>query len=552
MNRRSFGLIFAILLAAVTLGACAAPTPAAQPVAASAQQSGATATRGAPAVSATSAPQSGGELVIGLSIEPSGMDPHADLHKFIPIIVWPVYDTLIYKNQAGQFVPGLATSWEMSADGLSYTFKLRQGVKFHDGTPFNAQAVKFSFDRIVDPATKSRNAVNLIGPYKSAEVVDDYTVKVNLKEPYAPFLDSVSQVWLAIVSPTAVKKWGKDYRLHQVGTGPFRWVEYVERDHITLERNPDYNWGPSIFKHQGAPYLDRITFKFIPDDEVRLGTVDTGETKLVNFEYPPPEWKQLTSNPKFKTYKLVLPGLPNIYMINSVKPPTNEVAVRQAILYGTNRQGLIDTLYGGVLDVAASPLTPATLGYNKSLEGMYPYNPDKAKQLLDEAGWKVGPDGIRVKNGQRLQIVLESYTSPQQHEFIQANLKAIGFDVKIQLDSTLAYIQACKDGKANLCWLAVNASDPSMLSGFFLHGATYDWTFYKGDDIPSLIEQGGQMSDLAKRIDLYSQVQAKVMEQALAMPIFNAAGMWVASSSVQGLAFDPRGDPIFYDVSLQH
>ena len=552
MNVHRFRLTLVLALAVMLLAACGAPAAPVQPTAAPAQPPAVTATQAAPtAATNASAPKSGGTLVVGLSFEPSGMDPHADLHKFIPIITWPVYDTLLYKNPDGTFVPGLATSWDISPDGLTYTFKLRQGVKFHDGTPFNAQAVKFSFDRIVDPATKSRNAVNLIGPHKSTDVVDDYTVKVNLKQPYAAFLDSASLTWLAIVSPSAIQKWGKDYRLHQVGTGPFRWVEYIEKDHVTLERNPDYNWGPSIFKHQGAPYLDRITFKFVTEDSVRIGTVQTGEINLTNFETPPQEWKSLESNAKLQTWKQPLPGEPNFYMINTAKPPTDDLAVRQAILYGLNRQELVNTLYGGVLSVAYGPLTSSTFGYNKSVETMYPYNLDKAKSLLDQAGWKPGPDGIRVKDGQKLAITLVTYTAQPQQEYIQANLKTLGFQTDIQMLAPLAYIEACKGSKGNLCTLSVNASDPSMLEGFYVPGATYYWTFYKGDDISKLILDGGRVSDPAKRADLYSQAQQKIMEQALALPIYTSTAFWLAPASLQGLAFDPRGDPIFYDVSLQ-
>lgn len=552
MNARNFTLILVLTLAIIVLGACSAPAAPPQPTAAFAQPTAVAATKAAPpAATNPPAPKSGGTLTVGLSFEPSGMDPHADLHKFIPIIVWPVYDTLIYKKPDNTFVPGLATSWDISSDGLVYTFKLRQGVKFHDGTPFNAQAVKFSFDRIVDPATKSRNAINLIGPYKSTDIVDDYTVKVNLKQPFAAFLDSASLSWLAITSPTAIQKWGKDYRLHQVGTGPFRWVEYIEKDHVTLERNPDYNWGSPIYKHQGAPYLDRITFRFITEDSVRLGTLQTGEIGVTNFEVPPQEWKSLESDSKLQAWKQLLPGEPNFYMINTTKPPTDDLAVRQAILHGLNRQQLVNTLYGGVLGVANGPLTPVTFGYNKNVEGMYPYNPDKAKSLLDQAGWKPGSDGVRVKDGQKLAITIITYTAQQQQEFIQANLKTLGFQTEIQTLAPLAYIEACKGSKGNLCTLSVNASDPSMLEGFFVPGATYYWSFYKGEDISKLILDGGRISDPAKRADLYSQAQAKIMEQGLVLPIYNSTAFWLAPATLQGLAFDPRGDPIFYDVTLQ-
>jgi peptide/nickel transport system substrate-binding protein len=499
---------------------------------------------------AAEAPTMGGQLIIGMQHEPSGMDPHSDLHRFLPIIAWPVYDTLIYKDAQGSYISGLATSWEESADGLTYTFKLRQGVKFHDGTPFDAKAVKFSFDRIVNPETKSRMAVTLLGPYESTEVVDDYTVKVHFKEPHAGFVDAVSQVWLAMVSPPAVEKWGADYRLHQVGTGPFRWVEYVEKEHIILERNPDYNWAPPHFKHRGPAYLDGITFKFIPEDAIRLGTLETGETNLIN-EVPPQDVARLESDPNFSVTIISLPGWTNAYMINIAKGPTDDLAVRQAILYAVNRQQIVDTLFAGAYPVAYGPMSPVTYGYDRGLETLYPYDPAKAEEILEQAGWKKGPTGIREKDGNPLKLILIHWGSPARHEIVQAQLKQVGMDVEIQMVAPLAYIEAARAGEHNLTMLSAQYSDPSALNGYFKSGAPYDWTKHQNDRLDALLDQGIKTLDEKQRLEIYAEIQQIIMKDAMVLPLYVTTAIFGAQSEVEGLAFDGRNDPIFYDVYIQ-
>jgi peptide/nickel transport system substrate-binding protein len=180
------------------------------------------------------------ELRYGLTLVPTGIDPHVHASSELGIPLASVYDTLVFRDSAGSFVPGLAERWEVSPDGLQYTFFLRRGVRFHDGTAFNAPAVKANLDRVLDPATKSQKARFMIDSVKTVTVVGDFTVRLDLSQPFAPLLDSLSQVYLGMASPAALEKWGADYQFHQSGTGPFRFVEYAAGDHLTLERNPDY------------------------------------------------------------------------------------------------------------------------------------------------------------------------------------------------------------------------------------------------------------------------------------------------------------------------
>jgi peptide/nickel transport system substrate-binding protein len=235
------------------------------------------------------------------------------------LIVRNIYDPLVFLDSGGQFRPALAQSWEVSQDGLSYTFKLRDGVTFHDGTPFDANAVKFTWDTILDPATKALTAKDLLGPnFKSVDVVDPLTARATFSKPYAPFLSAVSQYWLAPVSPTAYKSAGADYGTHQVGTGPFVWSEYVPKDHITLRRNAAYNWAPEGMKHQGAAYLDTVTFKFVSEVGVRTGTLQSGEVQIAD-DLPPKDVVTLKTDPNMALYQAAVPGLATVLFLNSTQ-----------------------------------------------------------------------------------------------------------------------------------------------------------------------------------------------------------------------------------------
>src|SRR5215217_8656193 len=282
-NARGFPISRRSLLAGTVAGAAAgalgrgaAPFTALQPLIARAQEV-----------------QEGGTLTYGVGFDVDDtLDPQVTNYDSTIRVMLNVCEPLIWMATATEFYPGLAESWEISADGLTYTFKLKEGVTFHDGTPFNAEAVQFTFDRVVegrklseageevDPETVivPGQGYNQIDAYDHAEIVDDHTIKLVLSRPFGPFLSGLNG-YLGIVSPTAVKEMGlAEFARKPVGTGPFTVQEWVEHDHVTLAKNPDYNWGSSFFEHSGAAYLDEMIYKFIPEDAVRTGTLLSGES----------------------------------------------------------------------------------------------------------------------------------------------------------------------------------------------------------------------------------------------------------------------------------
>ncbi|RPJ01043.1 MAG: hypothetical protein EHM39_03900, partial [Chloroflexi bacterium] len=213
----------------------------------------------------------GSRIVYGLTLNPSGFDPHIHISNELGIPFFSLYDTLVYRHpQTMDFVPGLAERWEMAPDGLAWTFYLRQGVTFHDGEPFNAQAVAANLDRIMNPENASGKARYLLGPYTDATIVDDYTITLQLAEPFAALLDGLSQVYLGIASPKALSEYTKNtYQWHQAGTGPYKLVEMVPGEKIVFERNEDYTWGPVFYADVTDQSVDTIEFRFYQDPPTR-------------------------------------------------------------------------------------------------------------------------------------------------------------------------------------------------------------------------------------------------------------------------------------------
>jgi peptide/nickel transport system substrate-binding protein len=502
-------------------------------------------------------PIAGGKIVYGLTLSPSGIDPHIDASSELGIPLSSVYDTLVYQDLDGTFVPGLAERWEFSDDGLVYTFYLRRDVTFHDGTPFNAEAVQFNLDRIADPDTGSRKAVGMLGPYDRTEIVDEYTVKVHFREPYAPFLDSASQVYLGMASPAAVEKWGADYQLHQVGTGPFVFVEYVPNDHLTLVRNPDYNWAPQVYSHNGPAYLDEIEFRFYVDPSVRAPALESGEADVMG-EVPPQDAARLEGNEDFVLHRVPVPGQPLQFFLNTERPPTDDPRVRQALLYAADRQAIVSTIFLDYSPVAYGPLGSATMGYDPAVEGMYAYDPEEASRLLEEAGWiDANGDGVRDREGQPLELnailMTWGYLS-EVGQMLQAQYRAVGIDLKTQTVAFPAAVEAAGEGEHHLAPMTFFSSDPSVLDFTYLSSNAdggFNWSKVRDAELDRLLTEALSEPDPDRRVALYSQAQRRIMDLALVLPIREYVNLNATSAHVHDLQFDLRGwFPWLHDVYL--
>ncbi len=537
---------WAVLWLALAVAACAPATPA--PSAPSESASGGAAT-----------PRTGGNVTYALARDIAGkwLDPNVVFGGQPDIVLWTqIYDTLLYQAQDQSLQPGLAASWDVSEDGKEYTFHLRQDVKFHDGTPFTAEAVKFTFDRIMQPGNPS-TAYQHFTEVQSTEVVDDYTVRVTMRNAQPIFLLRLTRPYNAIVSPTAVRTLGPEgFGQKPVGTGPFMLQEWVPGERFVVRRNPDYHWGPPFFKHQGAPYLDTVTFRVIPEASVRVAALESGEVDAIEF-VPPPDLERLKADPAYRVQSAKRAGAPTMLYLNTQLAPTSELAVRRALLLGTDREAINQTAYLGAQFASYGFMQPQMYAYAADLEPRMRTNVEQAKQILDEAGWRPGPDGIRVKDGRPLELQGVFTGSPTlPFELLQAQWRALGVKLNIRVLNKAGHDEAAQRGQGNVFAVAVSgytSEDPDLLR--LVYGCEEvgqrNFSHYCNPEFDRLATEAYLTPFGDKRVGLYHELQEKLLADAVAVP-FIGENVYVATkASVRDLWTNNLGlYPVFVDTWL--
>lgn len=497
------------------------------------------------------------KIVYGLTLSPSGIDPHINRSTELGIVLRSVYDTLVYRHpETQEIVPGLAESWEISDDGLQYTFSLRQGVTFHDGTPFTAQAVAYNITRIFAPETASQRARFLIQPVTNFEVIDDYTIRLYLSEPFEPLLDSLAQVYLAIASPNALAEYNTlRYQYHQVGTGPFEFVEYVPEDRIIIRRNPNYTWGPDFYNAPSSNSIEEIEFRFFRDAETRLLALENGDAQIMG-ELLPLDARAATNNPHIQVLPVPIAGQPLQFYMNTQQAPTDELAVRQALAYAANRTSVVDAVYGGFSPIAWGPISAETLFYNRGVQNVYDYNSNQALQLLASAGYTdTDNNGILDRDGTELEISIIQPPwglLPAVTQLLQDGWQSLGIRVDvIPVPGYPALLEAAADGEYNLVSFDQPGIDPYILNQAFLSNSQDNWTGYVDAEFDTVLLQAAQTQDSAQRRQLYGQAQATILEQALIIPIREYVNLNAHIVEVQNLQYDAYGwFPILNNVIL--
>lgn len=486
-------------------------------------------------------------FIYGLTLQPSGFDPHIHASSELGIPLRSVYDTLLYRNpQTLQFEAGLASAWTVADDGVTYTFTLRQDVRFHDGTPFNAQAVAANLDRINAPETGSQRAKTLLGPYSGYEIVDDYTIRLRLDEPYSPLLDALCQVYLGMASPAALAEYGIDrYQFHQVGTGPYRFDEYVPGERIVLSVNPDYAWGPSFYTGTTADRIPAVEFRFFEDVAARTLALDSGAAQIMG-ELLPVDARGLTTNSQVRILPVAVPGQPLQFLLNTRDYPTSEQAVRRAILYGVNREAIIDAVFQRFSPIAWGPLSAATAFYNANLFGQYAYDANRARSLLSEAGMMdTDGNGYVEVGGAEIQIHMIVPTwgqIPDVAQLMQDHLRDVGLRVTMeQVPTRATLMERVANGEYNLVAYYEFGVDPAFLARYYGSNGDTNFTGYADPLLDNLLADAVRQTDPGARQSLYAQAQQTIMEQALVLPIRDYVNLNGYASTVDQLAYDAYG-----------
>ncbi len=559
----SLTCIGAFLITACSSQAPSTVAPAAPattvPVTSSTASVGTAGTGQTPATLAAPAaqPTAGGTLTIGLDQEPPTLDPGGSPSAITFYITASAAESLLFLTSDHQLKPWLADSYIASADGKQFTFKLRHDVKFQDGTPFNAQAVKWNFDRIVDPKFKAGASLATLAGYDNTAVVDDFTATVSFKGAYAPFLTYAACPFLAMVSPTATQQQGDAVNQKPVLTGPFKFDEYVAKDHATMSKWADYNRQSPVSDHNGPAYLDKVIWKFIPEASTRTTTLQSGETQMIDIVNSTPDLAKLKSSSDFVVSAKPWVGASRQLLINVTKAPTDDVKVRQAISYATDKDTIVNTLYSGLGQKSFAPITAVTLD-DPSLHSYYAYDQAKAKQLLDDDGWKAGSDGIRTKNGQRLEFVINTIDygggADPFAELFQGQMRQVGMDVKIKSQARPPYYDDNYKCTTNGSTIFLRYGDPDALYSLFAsanYGANFNTSCLKDPSVDAALAQGRSEVDPAKRKAIYVDLEKKLLDMAVTVPIADDISVFVSKSNVTGLKFDNFSYPFVGDVSIK-
>jgi peptide/nickel transport system substrate-binding protein len=485
-------------------------------------------------------------LVIGHVAELQTLDPAQAVTISDFRILCNMYEGLLrYKDGTLDVEPDLATSWTISDDGKTYTFKLREGVKYHDGSDMDADSIKFAIDRVYDKNNPYYDTGPFpfafeLGPIESTEVIDKYTIAIHLSSPYSPMLPMLASSigGLIGVSPAAVKEYGKEFSRHGGGTGPFMFKLWESNQRVVLEANPNY-WG-------GAPKLKGLVFRPIVDENARVSEMLSGGTDLT-VEVPPDNVATFTSDPRFKFYEQAGPHLWYLLLDTKDKPFDSKL-VRQAANYAINKDALVSQILKGTATVAAGPTPPAfTWAHDDSLQP-YPYDPAKAKALLAEAGY---PNGVDVtfyvtESGSGMLSPVIMGTA------IQADLAAVGIRAKIETyewNTFLGKIIPGMEGKAEIAELSFMTQDPDMHPFLALKtGAPVNSGYYSNPEVDKLIEQGREASTPEERAPIYKKMQDIIADDAPWVFIANWKQNAVASVAVKGYTLQPSFLTPFYNV----
>jgi peptide/nickel transport system substrate-binding protein len=477
-------------------------------------------------------------LIIGRAGDSISLDPGNTTDMDSVKVTVNIFETLVkYEKDGKEIIPGLATSWKSSEDGLTWIFRLRQGVKFHDGTDFNAKAVEFNFQRWMDVDNPYHNGQfsywNYVfggfpGFVKSVTALSDYSVEIKLNKPYAPFINTLATPIFGIGSPDAIKKYGDEVYKHPVGTGPFSFKSWDPNNSIILTRYSQYWDMPAK--------VDEVEFKVIPSNIDRLEQLKNGEIQIADNLGP----DDVAVIEEDSNLQLLLRPYFNVgyIAVNNEKAPFDNRDVRIAISYAINKEEMIKEVFANLARPAKTLIPPLLWGYNESIKDSE-YNPEKARQILANAGY---PNGFKttlwVMNSSR-----DYFPKPlQTAEYIKESLKEINIDAVIMTYTWDEYLNRIKNGEHEMAligWTGDNIDPDNFLNTLLSSdnanpGNAGNYSFYKNKEVDLLLTQARQTTDLVFRKNLYRKLLETVDYDMPSVPLVHTMPVLAARLSVVG------------------
>ncbi|RJE84497.1 ABC transporter substrate-binding protein [Paracoccus onubensis] len=485
-------------------------------------------------------PASAQEINIVREVDSNNYDPHKSTARSASEVLFMLGDTLVsLEPDMSTLTDGLAKDWEVSDDGLTYTFHLKDGIKFCDGREMTAEDVVYSFERWIDPETNSPVAWRA-GEVKSITAPDPKTVKYELEAPFSELLYQLTQSFATVVDKNNVEELGDDFGVTGFnGTGPFCWQEWLPRDRLTMTRHEEYNWGPGFYENKGAPHMAAITWQIVPEGNTRTVALMTNQSQITQY-IPAIALKQVQQAPTLEMVRSDAAFWTYFIGFKIDKPSVEDPAVRKAINLAVDQEALARDIMFDEVTPAYSYISENALDWDKSLEDkLLRYDPEEAKRILDEAGWMPGSDGVREKDGVRLAPVAYiqgGSTWQGLAEFVQAELLKVGIGMQIQtFDATVFWgkISTQEFDMFGMSYPYISAGD--ALNLYFLSGniPTPNRMNWNDPETDEWLAEGRHATDDNTRAEAYAKVLNKVHDAAVWLPLYHEPMTIVQSAELE-------------------
>ncbi|MFI6579687.1 ABC transporter substrate-binding protein [Embleya sp. NPDC050493] len=494
-------------------------------------------------------PRAGGTLTFALAADPTCLDPQQFGANASLNVGRQIVDSLTDQDdRTGEIKPWLATSWEVDPQATHFTFHLRPGVTFADGTPLDGAAVKANLDAVVALGAKATIAGSYLTGYRGTTVLDPATVRVEFAAPSAQFLQATSTMSLGLLSPATLAKTAEQRcQGDLVGSGPFTLRSYKPNQSVELVKRTGYAWGSSLFAHPGEAYLDKLVFKIVPESGVRAGSLESAQVDAISDVQPQDEGRFASG---YTVPTRPNPGVVFNLQANVSRPIPAEEAVRRAIQKAVDRPELAQTVLTSKYRAATSPLASVTPGY-VDLSAQLGHDPEGAKRLLEEAGWKVGSDGVRVKDGRRLvvDVIFAPLFNASQSvlELVQQQLRKVGVDLRLRKLAAGEQNQVQNSGDYDFAYYNVTRADPDILRTLFSTRTGNRLRIAPGD-LDTVLDDQAQSLDPVQRNAKVAQAQRIVADRAYVIPLFELSQVHALGPRVHGLSFEASSRLQFHDT----
>ncbi|MDP0926133.1 ABC transporter substrate-binding protein [Paracoccus onubensis] len=485
-------------------------------------------------------PASAQEINIVREVDSNNYDPHKSTARSASEVLFMLGDTLVsLEPDMSTLTDGLAKDWEVSDDGLTYTFHLKDGIKFCDGREMTAEDVVYSFERWIDPETNSPVAWRA-GEVKSITAPDPKTVKYELEAPFSELLYQLTQSFATVVDKNNVEELGDDFGVTGFnGTGPFCWQEWLPRDRLTMTRHEEYSWGPEFYENKGAPHMAAITWQIVPEGNTRTVALMTNQSQITQY-IPAIALEQVQQAPTLETVRSDAAFWTYFIGFKIDKPAVEDPAVRRAINLAVDQEALARDIMFDEVTPAYSYISENALDWDKSLEDkLLRYDPEEAKRILDEAGWMPGSDGVREKDGVRLAPVAYiqgGSTWQGLAEFVQAELLKVGIGMQIQtFDATVFWgkISTQEFDMFGMSYPYISAGDALNLYFLSENIPTPNRMNWNDPETDEWLAEGRHATDDNTRAEAYAKVLNKVHDAAVWLPLYHEPMTIVQSAELE-------------------